>query len=38
VRTAQFLIGKGCDKTLLDSEGKTAFEQADETFMEQLSV
>ncbi|KAI8332770.1 acyl-CoA-binding protein [Blakeslea trispora] len=33
---AQFLISKGCNTTLLDSEGKTAFEQADASFSEKL--
>ncbi|KAI9476038.1 MAG: acyl-CoA-binding protein [Benjaminiella poitrasii] len=34
---AKLLIQHDCDKSLLDSEGKTAFEQADPSFVEQLS-
>lgn len=36
LETAKFLISSGCDKTLLDSEGKTAFEQAEPEFIQQL--
>ncbi|KAF1800063.1 hypothetical protein FB192DRAFT_1389919 [Mucor lusitanicus] len=38
LETAKFLIASGCDKTLLDSEGKTAFEQAEPEFIQQLSA
>lgn len=33
---AKLLIEKGCDQALVDSEGKTALEQADESFVKQL--
>ncbi|KAL9541469.1 hypothetical protein MBANPS3_009108 [Mucor bainieri] len=36
LKTAKFLLASGCDETLLDSEGKTAFEQAEPEFIQQL--
>ncbi|CEP14063.1 hypothetical protein [Parasitella parasitica] len=38
LETAKFLIASGCDKSLLDSEGKTAFEQAEPEFIRQLCL
>ncbi|KAI8641477.1 acyl-CoA-binding protein [Parasitella parasitica] len=38
LEVAKFLITSGCDKTLLDSEGKTAFEQAEPDFIRQLGL
>jgi hypothetical protein len=33
---AKYLIHTGCDVSLVDAEHKTAFEQADKSFREQL--
>lgn len=38
LQVANLLIEKGCDQQLKDAEGKTAFEQADECFIRQLSI
>ncbi|GAA5807647.1 hypothetical protein MFLAVUS_001017 [Mucor flavus] len=35
---AKLLIDRGIDQTLVDAEGKTAFEQADESFINKLVV
>ncbi|GAA5797353.1 acyl-CoA-binding protein [Helicostylum pulchrum] len=35
---AKLLIDRGIDQTLVDAEGKTAFEQADESFVNKLVV
>ena len=35
---AKLLIEKGCNRDLKDAEGKTAFEHADKSFIEQLNI
>lgn len=38
LEVAKLLIEKGCNRDLKDTEGKTAFEHADKSFIEQLNL